>query len=141
MFLDFLRKIYKTFRFRLAISFSVAFIVLSLILFAIAYFLVSSSLQATDRIAIELKLREYAQEYRIGSIASVKQKVEIDSGSGGLKSFMVRVADPQNKTLLLRQPGEDASYDFEKLERTTPDSSRWIRLKANGEDDLLEIAS
>jgi signal transduction histidine kinase len=141
MSLDFLRRTYKTFRFRLAISFSAAFIVLSLLLFTFGYFLVSSSLQATDRIAIELKLREYADEYRTGSIASVKQKIEIDSGSGGLKSFMVRVADPQNKTLLLRQPGEDASYDFKKLERATPDSGGWIRLKANGEDDLLDIAS
>jgi signal transduction histidine kinase len=141
MFLDFLRKLHKTFRFRLAISFSVAFIVLSLLLFAIGYFLVSSSLQAADRIAIKLKLREYADEYRTGSIASVKQKIEIDSRSGDLKSFMVRVADPQNKTLLLREPGEDASYDFKKLERTTLDPGRWIRLKANGEDDLLEIAS
>jgi signal transduction histidine kinase len=141
MFFGFLRKTYKTFRFRLAISFSLAFVVLSFLLFAFGYFLVSSSLQATDRIAIELKLREYSDEYRSGSIGSLKQKIEIDSGSGDLKSFMVRVADSGNNTLLLRQPGEDAKYDFAKLEQTVPDGNGWIRLKANGEDDVLEIAS
>ena len=137
----FLSRAFKTFQFRLALSFTAAFILLALMLFAFAYFLVSSSLQATDRIAIELKLREYSDEYHTGSIAGIKRKIDIDAGSGALTSFMVRVADPQNKTLLLRQPGEDANYDFKELERTTPDDRGWMRLKANGEDDLLEIAS
>jgi signal transduction histidine kinase len=135
------RKIYKTFRFRLTISFSLAFIVLSLLLFTFAYFLLSSSLQANDRTAITLKLKEYADEYRSGSIDALKREIKIDSGSGSLRYFMVRLADSRNKTMLLQQPAEGVNYDFLQLEAMAPKNERWIQLKANGEDDVLDIAS
>jgi signal transduction histidine kinase len=135
------RKIYKTFRFRLTISFSVAFIVLSLLLFAFGYFLLSSSLQANDRTSINLKLKEYTDEYRSGSIDGLKRKVKVDWGSGSLRYFMVRLADSQNKTIVLQQPAEGVNYDFQQLERITPKIQSWIQLKANGEDDVLDIAS
>src|ERR1700682_5762020 len=134
-------KIYKTFRFRLTISFSLVFIVLSLLLFAFAYFLLSSSLQANDRTAITLKLKEYSDEYGNGSIDGLTPKIKIDSGSGTLRYFMVRVADSQNKTILLQQPAENVNYDYLQLERIVPKSASWIQLKANGEDDVLDIAS
>ncbi len=71
-----LRKIYKTFRFRLTITFSLAFIVLSLLLFAFAYFLLSSSLQDNDRTAVTLKLKEYSDEYGSGSIDGLMRKIK-----------------------------------------------------------------
>ena len=115
-----LRKIYKTFRFRLTVSFSLAFIVLSLLLFAFAYFLLSSSLQANDRTAVTLKLKEYSDEYGSGSIDGLLRKIKTDSGAGSLRYFMVRLADSQNKTILLQQPAEDVNYDFLQLERMAP---------------------
>jgi signal transduction histidine kinase len=135
------KKIYKTFRFRLTISFSLAFIFLSLILFAFAYFLLSSSLQDNDRTSVTLKLKEYSDEYQSGSIDGLKRKIKIDSGSGSLKYFMVRLADAQNKTILLQQPGEGVNYNFLQLARIAPKNDSWIQLKANGEDDVLDIAS
>src|SRR3979411_2919666 len=134
------RKIYKTFRFRLTVSFSLAFLVLSLVLFAFGYFLLSSSLQANDRTAITLKLKEYLDEYHNGSIQALKRAIQIDSGSGSLRYFMVRLADSQNKTIVLQQPAEAVNYDFPQLERITPNIQTWIQLKANGEDDVLDIA-
>jgi signal transduction histidine kinase len=134
-------KIYKTFRFRLTISFSLAFIVLSLLLFAFAYFLLSSSLQANDRTAITLKLKEYSDEYRSGSMDGLKRKMQIDSGSRNLRYFMVRLADSQNKTMLLQQPAEGVNYDFRQLERIAPRNESWIQLKAKGEDDVLDIVA
>src|ERR1700682_4009814 len=100
MFLKLLRRIPRTFRFRLTVSFSLSFIALSILLFGFAYFLVSSSLQTNDRIAIELKLKEYSNEHQLGSITNLKRKIEADFDSGALKLFMVRLADAQNKTLL-----------------------------------------
>jgi signal transduction histidine kinase len=135
------RKFYKTFRFRLTISFSLAFIVLSLLLFAFGYFLLSSSLEANDRTAVALKLKEYSDEYRSRSIDGLKRRMQSESASGNLKFFMVRLADAKNKTLLLQQPAEGVSYDFPRLERIAPKTESWIRLKANGEDDVLDILS
>jgi signal transduction histidine kinase len=141
MFLKLLRRIPRTFRFRLTVSFSLGFIALSILLFGFAYFLVSSSLQTNDHIAIELKLKEYSNEHRLGSITNLKRKIEADFDSGGLKLFMVRLADAQNKTLLLRQPAVDVNYDYRRLEQTVPRNGDWMHLKANGEDDVLEIAT
>src|ERR1700676_2895826 len=135
------RKIYRTFRFRLTVAFSLAFIVLSLLLFAFAYFLLSSSLQANDRTAITLKLKEYSDEYRSGSMDGLTRKMQIDSGSRNLRYFMVRLADSQNKTMLLQQPAEGVNYDFPQLERIAPKTESWIQLKAKGEDDVLDIVS
>jgi signal transduction histidine kinase len=137
----FLKRFHSTFGFRMTVSFSLAFIVISAVLFGVAEYLVSSSLQVNDRAAIELKLREYADEYRLGSAASIKQEISVESNSGTLRNFMIRLADAKNQTLALKQPAE-AKYDFKKLEQgAIPAAGIWIRLKAIDEDDALDIAS
>jgi signal transduction histidine kinase len=140
MFSKPLSRLYKTFGFRLTVSFSLAFILVSALLFGFAYFLVSSSLQANDRTAIQLKLKEYSDEYRAGSTGAVQKKIETESASGALRWFMVRVADAQNKTVAFKSPGNEANYDFRRLESMAPDPAGWIHLKATGEDDVLDIA-
>ncbi len=110
-------------------------------MFAFAYFLLSASLENNDRVSVGLRLKEYSDEYSSGSIEGLKRRIDADSQSGGLRSFMVRVADSRNKTILLRPPGEDVDYDLPQLERTTPVSGNFIQLKAKGEDDVLDIAS
>ena len=39
---------------------------------------------------------------------------------------MVRLADSQNKTVLLQKPAEDVNYDFLQLERMAPKRESWI---------------
>jgi signal transduction histidine kinase len=134
-----LRSIYKTFGFRLTVSFSLAFILSSLALFGFAYLLVSSSLRANDRTAVQLKLKEYIQEYHADSVAGIKREIEIESASGALRNFMIRLADPKNRTLALKAP-EEATYDLKRLDTST-DGVEWTQLKAVGEDDVLDISS
>ena len=67
-----LRRIYGTFGSRMTVSFSLAFILCSLVLFGLAYILVSSSLETNDRMAIRLKLKEYMDEYRLGALTRVR---------------------------------------------------------------------
>ena len=137
-----IRRFHKTFSFRLAVSFSFAFILSSLILFGFAYFLVSSSLQANDRTFIQLKLKEYADEYQKAAITGVRTKVDSETISGKLRTYMVRLASPRNETILLKSPEEGVNYDFHRLEQTNIlESGSWIQLKASDEDDALDIAS
>src|SRR3984893_1382712 len=142
MSLEAIRRFAKTFSFRLAVSFSAAFILSSLILFGFAYFLVSSSLEANDRTAIQLKLKEYADEYQKNGTPGVKTKVGSDAISGSLAPFMVRLASPHNETIFLKPPAEGVNYDFKQLEENHDAvSSPWIHLQAPDEDDSLDIAS
>ena len=142
MSLEAIRRFAKTFSFRLAVSFSAAFILSSLILFGFAYFLVSSSLQANDRAAIQLKLKEYADEYQKDLVRGVRNKIDSETSSGALRTFMVRLANSQNETLFLKPPEEGVNYDFSRLEHSRiAENSSWIQLKAADEDDVLDIAS
>ena len=140
MFSKRLRGFHKTFGFRMTLLFSLAFILISVVLFGTAYFLVSSTLQANDRAAIALKLKEYTDEYRLGSANSIKQEIVVES-SGSLRNFMVRLADQNNRTIALKAPAE-VRYDFKQLEQAPISSDKgWIRLKAIDEDDVLDIAT
>jgi signal transduction histidine kinase len=106
-----------------------------------AYFLVSSSLQANDRTAISLKLKEYGDSFQTGGLAGIKERIDSDGGPGALRSFVIRAADINNHTLLLKRPDEDTDYDFSQLERRGPVmGNTWIQLQAIGED-VLDIAS
>ena len=120
----------------MTVSFSAAFVLISVALFGVAYYLVSSTLQVNDRAAVQLKLKEYIDEYRLGSVASIKQEINVESNSGTLRNFMVRLADAKNHTIALKPPAE-AKYDFKQLEQNTIyGSGSWIRLKAVDEDDV-----
>jgi signal transduction histidine kinase len=141
MSLQAVKRFVRTFGFRMTVSFSAAFVLISVVLFGVAYYLVSSTLQVNDRAAVQLKLKEYADEYRLGSAASIKQEINVESNSGALRNFMVRLADAKNHTIALKPPAE-SKYDFKQLEQATTNGSRaWIRLKAVDEDDVLDIAS
>lgn len=124
----------------MTVSFSLAFILCSLVLFGLAYILVSSSLETNDRMAIRLKLKEYMDEYRLGAARSIKQEIEVESKSGTLRNFVIRLADARNNTLILKPP-VGPIYDLKQLERSSGDSAGWIRLKARDEDEVLDIAS
>ena len=142
MSLKLLRRFGRSFSFRLSVFFATGFLLSSLLLFGFAYFLVSSSLEGNDRTAIQLKLKEYADEYQTNSILGVKNKVEVEANSGSLRPFMIRLASPHNNTIFLKPPTEGVNYDFKQLEKDTDTtSSPWIHLKAPDEDDALDIAS
>ncbi|VAX32286.1 hypothetical protein MNBD_NITROSPIRAE02-716, partial [hydrothermal vent metagenome] len=58
-----LNRIWKTIGFRLTLWYSALFILSSLILFVIVYFLISSSFKQEERYTIQSKLREFSAQY------------------------------------------------------------------------------
>ncbi len=144
MSLRLFKGIHRTFTFRMTALFSIAFILSSLILFGFAYFLISSSLEANDRTAIRLKLKEYGDSFQTNGLAGIKERIDSEGGPGALRPFVIRAADSDNHTLFLKRPDEGTDYDFSQLERRGPViSDTWIHLPATGigEDDVLDIAS
>jgi signal transduction histidine kinase len=139
MFLEPLRRLRKTVGFKLAIWSSAAFIFSSLMLFVVAYLLLSSSLEEKDREAIQLKLKTYAEEYEAGGLPAFTRRIESDRNSGKLRDHLVRLADPKTSTLLLVPPDDGTPYDFRQLSKIS--TERWFQLRAIGEDDVLDVAS
>src|SRR5882724_7405826 len=140
MFLEHLRRLRKTVGFKLAVWSSAAFILSSLMLFVVAYFLLSSSLKEKDREAIQLKLKTYAEEYEAGGLPAFTRRIESERNSGKLRDHVVRLADAKASTLLLVPPDDGTPYDFRQLSNVSG-TDRWFQLHAMGEDDVLDVAS
>jgi signal transduction histidine kinase len=140
MFLERLRLIRKTVGFRLAVWSSAVFILNSLMLFAVAYLLLSSSLEKRDKEAIQLKLKTYAEEYQAGGLPVLTRRIESERTSGKLRDHVVRLADAKNSTILLVSPDDGTPYDFRQLSNIGS-TDRWFPLHAIGEDDVLDVAS
>src|SRR3984893_8689683 len=140
MFLEHLRRLRKTVGFKLAIWSSAAFIFSSLMLFVVAYLLLSSSLEEKDREAIQLKLKTYAEEYEAGGLPAFTRRIESDRNSGKLHDHLVRLADPKTSTLLLVPPDDGTPYDFRQLSNISS-TDPWFQLHAVGEDDVLDVTS
>jgi signal transduction histidine kinase len=140
MSLEHIRRLRKTVGFKLAIGSSAVFIFSSLMLFVVAYLLLSSSLEEKDKEAIQLKLKTYAEEYEAGGLPAFTRRIESDRNSGKLRNHLVRLADPKTSTLLLVSPDDGTPYDLRQLSKISS-SERWFQLRAIGEDDVLDVAS
>ena len=112
-------------------------------MFALAYVLLSVSLQQQDRAIIESELQLYASRYETAGLDAVVAEIN----GRHRESLFVRVAGPRNQTLLQHIPAEWNEFDFKQLEAAPPSTDRqWTYLVAAEEEwfedpDRLEILS
>src|ERR1700687_327677 len=104
MFLKAVRRVRPTMGVRLTVWYSSLFILSTLALFVIAYSLLSSSMQRTDRTAIQSKVKEYVAEYQAGGLQALEKTLALEASRSPHTFFVVRVADPGNNTMLLHVP-------------------------------------
>jgi signal transduction histidine kinase len=132
----------KTVGFRLTVWYSGIFILSSLLLFSLAYFLLSSSLNKQDKEAIQYKLKELSTIYQTGGLELLEREVSIEKKFKKKGPFFIRLGGPDNKTLFLLIPYQWVQFDIKELERTTSNTdATWTRLPAKNNNDVLEIAS
>ncbi len=140
MFLRLPEKLIKRINFRLALLFSLIFIVSFLFLFGVTYFLLSGSLKREDRETLRLKLLTLSAEYRIGGIERLQREITLEKLFGERAISLVRVADRSNATLFLLAPAYWREADIEILnQKTTSTNEDLIRVQLN--EDILEIVS
>ena len=112
-------------------------------MFALAYVLLSVSLQQQDRAIIESELQLYASRYETAGLDAVVAEIN----GRHRESLFVRVAGPRNQTLLQHIPAEWNEFDFKQLGAAPPSTDRqWTYLVAAEEEwfedpDRLEILS
>ncbi len=132
----------RTIGFRLALWYSAFFIVGSLLLFALTYFLVAASLRQQDRDGIRARLQELAARYQTGGIGGLKRELALEPTLGRAAPFFVRVADPRDVTVFVELPDVRTRFDVRPLEYAPlPGAGSFIRLPARDDDAALEIAS
>ncbi|WP_432262723.1 sensor histidine kinase [Cupriavidus sp. TMH.W2] len=127
---------------RIALWYSVFFILSTLSLFALAYALLASSLRQHDRDSIEQRLHQLAAEYQAEDLAGLKKELALEARLRKTKPFFIRIAGPANSTVFLEIPDQWAEYDLNRLEHAPmADPGTWIQLRANDDEAVLEIAS
>jgi signal transduction histidine kinase len=143
MFLKLLDPLGKKIGFRLTFWFSAFFIIGTLSLFALAYFLLASSLQQYDRDSIQQRLRQLAAKYQVTDLAGLKKELALETRLRKVKPFFMRIAGPRNTTLFVEIPDQWAEFDLSQLEHAPmTDSGALFQLPAQDDnDEILEIAA
>lgn len=137
-----LKQLRKKIGFRLTVWYSGIFILSSLFLFALAYFLLSSSLNKQDHEAIQLRLEELSALYQTGGRELLEREVTVEKKFEKKIPFFIRLAGRENRTLFLYIPYQWVEFDIKQLEKMTPDTIiRWTRLPGKNNRKVLEVAS
>ena len=137
-----LKRLPNTLSFRLTLWYFGLFTLGMAILFGTAYVLLTVTLKRKDHDAIQFELHEYVTEYQRGGLEAVERQIALQQGHSGRVVYFTRVADSQNRTLLLSIPNKWNRFDLSQLEKlkANPDKG-WIHIPAVRDEDVLEVAS
>jgi signal transduction histidine kinase len=140
MFSGLNRRFFRTVGFRIALWHSAVFIVGTALVFVAAYFLLRHSVEQHAREAIEFRLNQFGLEYERVGRAGLIEVCNLRRGRSQ-RAYFVRLASPENVTTFLRDAGDWAEFNPERLaSQTVPASLSWIDL--DGPDgSVLRLAS
>lgn len=142
MSLKTINKARKTVGFRLAFWFCAIFVISSLLLFAIGYFLLSSSLKKQDQESIQLKLEELSALYQSSGIEQLVREINIDKKFVEKNPFLIRLADQHNRTILLILPYQWLESNLKRLEdEDFSKGLKWISLPIKNNEYEMEVGS
>src|SRR5262249_57192125 len=115
MYLRNLNRARRTFTFRLILWYSGIFILSASFLFALAYVLLSSSVQRKDREDIHQKLGEYAAQYRTGGLAALGREGGFENRAGKENHLFVRRPRPPDRPIFLAEPEGWADFNLQQV--------------------------
>jgi len=131
-----------TIGFRLTIWYSAIFIVSTVVVFGLAYFVLASSLKRQDRETIELKLKELAVTYQSSGVAALEAEIDLEKRLEKKTPFFIRLASPENKTLSLKIPYQWTAFSANELaEKPAGRFLQWYWLPLRDGQAALEVAS
>jgi hypothetical protein len=132
----------KNFSLRLTFWYAVVSILAYIIIFALTYHSLSSSLKKEDRKAILSKFTEYANEYQKGELTDLETRINSERDSEKPMLFSVRVSSEDNITLFLSLPDQWAGLDLAQIRNIAiHGKEQKIHVTAKGRDTIFEIAS
>ena len=135
-----LKRFSRTVGFRIALWHSTAFIVGAALVFGVAYFFLRHSIDEQTGDAIDFRLTQFEAEYGRGGKEAVVGLCKLRLGRAQ-KAFFVRLADPQNNTLFLRDPEDWAEFHPQVLASQRIDEMLpWTELSGL-EGSILRIAT
>lgn len=137
-----LNNLKKKLNLRLSFIFSVLFVASFLLLFAITYIMLSSSLHREDRDTVGLKLLELWSQYQLGGILTLRLELMGTRSTADDDIVLIRVADQLGDTLFLSAPENWDRNRIEPLLRAHPIyPGRSSTIMLDGRRYVLELSS
>jgi signal transduction histidine kinase len=100
---------------RVAAWYGAVFVTSVIVLVALIYALLSSSLKQRDHEIIQSTLRAYASHYESGGLQALARAVELEVSSGRHERLFVRVLGPRQDALFYTLPPEWNQFDVDAL--------------------------
>ena len=118
------------------------FVLGSLGIVGLSYFLLARSLEQRDREAVRARLATYASEYETSGPAGLWRTLAAEEGLGAHADLFVRAIDRGGATAFLSLPGRWAAFDLGRPVPVPPAGTyAWERIESARGDDVLELAS
>ncbi len=133
-----LQRIPRTVGFRLALWSAAFFAASTGVAFGLAYLLVSSSLEQSDREAIRLELGELSTLYRTGGLPRLVDALALQEHEGTTEPFLVRVLGAGDRAPFVMTPDRWKGFD---LSRLNPAPREWVILLDGRRKKSLEATS
>ncbi len=134
-----IKSVPRTIGFRLAVWSAGFFAASTSVSFGLAYLLVSSALEQSDREAIRLEMGERATLYRTGGLSRLAEELALQEGEGTTEPFLVRVVPPDGATPFVMTPARWKGFDLDRLSLAPP--LEWTILRDRRRSKTLEVTS
>lgn len=124
---------------RLAVWYSVFFIVSSLVFFFTTFFLLHTYLLSYDKDFIHTRVTRFSDEYGEAGLAHTIQEIVEETKAVGSKNFFVRIADHDNRKIFINDTGPWGRFDISSLENAPVHENHWSHLRKRNDEDTLDI--
>jgi heavy metal sensor kinase len=142
MSLNLLDRSRKSFNLRLTLWYAVVLLLTYALIFALAYYTLSSSLKKEDRKAIASKFDQYRVFYQEGELRILQARIASERNSEKASPFFVRVADPDKSILLLSLPNQWQGLNLARISDIKVDAgTQRIHMAVGDEETVFEIIS
>jgi signal transduction histidine kinase len=128
----------RTLGLRLSLWYATVFVVSTVVLVVLTYWLLATSLAQRDHDIIRATLREYASRYEGGGVGAVEQAVGIEQRTGSQERLFVRILGPFADALFVSVPPGWGGFDVNQLDNT---DGGLAQAPSRDRNAVLEVAS
>ncbi len=139
MYLGRLKEQFQKISIRLFFLYAAVFIASALLLFSGSYLLLSNSLREQDMLSVKTEAKTYAELFMQGGVDMIESRLAIGKKFEASERYFIRIADNENKTILIRLPYQWASFDLKELETRSPVDKAWKILRSGDGQSRLEV--
>lgn len=119
---------------KLSILYALFFIVSSMALFLVAYYLITVLVEQREREVIQTRIQEYRAWYEEGGLPAIKARFD-EQSHGSADVFFTRIIGPLNQILFVSIPPGSEGFDLRQLNTTSSiRQDSWLSIRDYGKN-------